>query len=125
MPDKQTTALLKSLDAQIRGSFEPLLKEKPMTTAELRKAVDVYMTRLVETASRVPSADPVAGKMAGEQCLDLLDASGTDDDENAHPLVQAAVRYYVTATDAQSDLSVGGFDDDLEVIARVKDTLDL
>lgn len=125
MADKQTTALLKSLPEPTRKSFEPLLKEKPMTTAALRKAVNVYMTRLVETASRVPSADPAAGRLAGEQCLDLLDASGTEDDENAHPLVQAAVRYYVLATDAQSDLSAGGFDDDLEVIARVTETLDL
>lgn len=125
MADKQTTALLKSLDAPIREAFEPLLREKPMTTAQLRKTVNTYVERLVETATRVPSAEPLAGKQAGEECLDLLDAAGTEDDEAPHILLQAAVRYFVTATDAQSDLTAGGFDDDLEVIARVREALDL
>ena len=91
----------------------------------MRRTVERYVERLVETATRVPSADPVAGRRAGEQCLDLLDATGVDDDDNPHALVQAAIRYFVTANDAQSDLSAGGFDDDLEVIAVVRERLDL
>jgi hypothetical protein len=125
MADKQTTAVLKSLPKPIREAFEPFLGEKPMTTAKLRRTVDTYLERLVETASRVPSADPTAGRKAGDECIDMLDAGGTEDDESPHILVQAAVRYFVTASDAQSDLGEGGFDDDLEVIARVRETLDL
>lgn len=125
MPDRKTTALLKKLPEPIRKAFEPLLREKAITTADLRRTVDVYVERVVETATRVPSADPASGRKAGEQCLDMLDAAGTEDDESPHPLLQAAIRYFVTASDAQDDLSAGGFDDDLEVIARVREALDL
>jgi len=125
MADKHTTAVLKKLPAEIRKAFEPLLREKPATAADLRRTVERYVERLVQTATRVPSADPVAGRLAGEQCVDMLDASGVEDDDSPHPLIQAAIRYFVTASDAQSDLSAGGFEDDLEVIAVVRKRLDL
>lgn len=123
MSDTVTSRVLDQLPAPIRRSFEPLLDEPAMTVSELRESVSDYLDRLDETASRVPSADPTAGREVGEQCLDLLDEVEGAEGEEPHPLVQAAIRYFTMADDAASDLSAGGFEDDLEVLTAVRDEL--
>ena len=125
MTDKQKTTVLESLSQPVRKAFEPLLREKPITTAKLRSTVDTYLERVLETAARVPSAEPAVARKAAAESIDLLDASGADEDEAPDILIQAAVRYFVIASDGQSDLSPGGFDDDLEVLAAVRKTLKL
>ncbi|MFW6198328.1 MAG: hypothetical protein ACOC5E_00745 [Acidobacteriota bacterium] len=123
MSDNSTSKVLDQLAGPIRRSFEPLLEEPGMTIAELRDSVTDYLDRLDETASRVPSADPGAGREVGEQCLDLLDSAEAADGEEPHPLVQAAIRYFTMAGDAEPDLSAGGFEDDLEVLTAVREEL--
>lgn len=124
MPDTVTSRVLDQLPGPIRQAFEPLLDEPGATVAELRESVSDYLDRLDEAASRVPSADPAAGREVGEQCLDLLDAADEEGEgEEPHELVQAAIRYFTMANDAASDLSAGGFEDDLEVLTAVREEL--
>lgn len=125
MPEKLTSRVLERLAEPTREAFEPLLDQEPKTTDELRQTVSRYMDRLESSASRLPSVDLATARDLADQCMNLLDTADDIDDDDAHRLIRAGVRYFVTAADAESDLGPSGFDDDREVLTAVREELDL
>jgi [ribosomal protein S5]-alanine N-acetyltransferase len=102
-----------------RPVFERLLREPLRDPEDLRREVVLYVNMLAHTAADNPSVDPELGRDIGRTCEGLLMAIGLATPEHARRQIQAAVRYFVTEEDGDSDLEIGGLDEDAAVANAV------
>ena len=99
-----------------RPVFQRLLDEPPISTDELAAQVDAHTEALLATDGDV---DRAAAQRLQTACQALLGSLTEFTGDSTRQLVQAACRYYVLEEDAQADSSLGGLDDDVEVVAAV------
>lgn len=102
-----------------RAVFERLMAEPLRDPDDLRREVGLYVNMLASAAQDDPSVDHELGRDIGRACDGLLAALGDATPEHARRQIQAAVRYFVTEEDGDSDLEIGGLDEDAAVVNAV------
>jgi ribosomal-protein-alanine N-acetyltransferase len=102
-----------------RATFEKLLAEPLFDPEDLRREVVLYVTMLTSAADDDPSIDDQLGRDIARTCEGLLMAITDATPEHARRQIQAAARYFVTEEDGDSDLGIGGLDEDVAVANAV------
>ncbi len=102
-----------------RPVFERLLAEPLFDPEDLRREVGLYVSMLANAAEDDPSVDHELGRDIGRICDALLVAITDSTPEHARRQIQAAARYFVTEDDGDSDLEIGGLDEDAAVANAV------
>lgn len=105
---------------EARPRFAELLEEPLVPAEELLKQVDACLGTVRHAVMQGAPLDVPLVEQIAERARQLVRRVGTDGREDRRRLVQAAVRYFVEADDAEGDLvSLMGFDDDAEVVEAV------
>lgn len=115
---KGIPAVLASLSNESRAVFSSLLDEPVADPADLLQEVDAYVEELEKAVEEGADLDLDRGRRAAERCRAMLAEKYRS--EEAQWLVQAAVRYFVLAEDAERDRDTFGFHDDEEVLGVVE-----
>jgi ribosomal-protein-alanine N-acetyltransferase len=102
-----------------RHVFNRLLNEPLLHPDDLRREVALYVDMLANAARENPSVDHELGRDIGRTCEGLLMAITDATPEHARRQIQAAARYFVTEEDGDSDLEIGGLDEDAAVANAV------
>lgn len=102
-----------------RPVFERLVAEPLRDPEDLRREVGLYVSMLDGAAHDDPSVDHQLGRDIARTCDGLLMAIGESTPEHTRRQIQAAVRYFVTEEDGDSDLGIGGLDEDAAVANAV------
>jgi uncharacterized membrane protein YkvA (DUF1232 family) len=109
-----------SLRGRSRDVLRTLLDEPLVSADELRREIAEYVAAVHARAQREEFVDVRLVDRVGDACLGLLSAIGDEAPPESRRLVQAAIRYFILESDADSDFSsVVGFDDDAEVVNAV------
>ncbi|MEM6293121.1 MAG: GNAT family protein [Myxococcota bacterium] len=103
--------------------FNDLLSEPLRTTEQTRGAVQAYLQFIEAEAAASPSVDLAIARDVARVCEGLLDAVTDKTPEHARRQIQAAARYFVTEADGDSDLDIGGLDEDAAVANAVAEHL--
>jgi hypothetical protein len=102
-----------------RRVFERLLGEPLRDPEDLRREVVLYVNMLASAAADDPSVDHQLGRDIARTCEGLLMAIGDGTPEHARRQIQAAALYFVTEEDGDSDMAIGGLDEDAAVANAV------
>lgn len=102
-----------------RPVFERLLTEPLRDPEDLRREVALYVSMLTSAADDDPSVEDQLGRDIARTCDGLLMAITEATPEHARRQIQAAARYFVTEEDGDSDLAIGGLDEDVAVANAV------
>lgn len=102
-----------------RPVFERLLGEPLRDPEDLRREVALYVSMLTSAADDDPSVEDQLGRDIARTCEGLLMAITEATPEHARRQIQAAARYFVTEEDGDSDLAIGGLDEDVAVANAV------
>jgi hypothetical protein len=112
--------VLTSAPAGAAGLLREYLKEPLREVSELREEVRSYLSHLEHLSTEAEFLDLTLARRIGAQCAALLEGLNPHGSEDAHRLVQAAIRYFIEDDDAEGDTtSPIGFDDDAEVVEIV------
>lgn len=103
--------------------FERLLKEPLRDPDDLTREVRLYVDILANAAADTPSVDHELGRDIARTCEGLLMAISEATPEHTRRQIQAAARYFVTEDDGDSDLEIGGLDEDAAVANAVAEHL--
>lgn len=118
-----TDAIQRGLPREIVTPYGSCLSAELRPAEALRGEVDRYLGMLREKASVDAFLDLATAEKVGAGCMRLIDLVEASGSEAAHHAVQAAVTYFELEDDAESDGSVIGFDDDLQVVAATFEAL--
>ncbi len=99
--------------------FNEFLAERPGTFEGLRREVRSRLGILTAAAEADGLVDLHEARQLCDTCLRLIDRADTDPSSPSRRLTWAAVRYFVFEDEAQTDLMVGGLDDDRAVLEAV------
>src|SRR5262245_9204138 len=113
--------------AQLPGAVRQVLAEcqarPPRPLQEMRHAVVDYLRLLRRQAQQVEFLDLETAERAARGCLHLITTAEHVSDPARERAIQAAVEYFLRRADAEDDLSIVGFDDDLQVIRTTAEVL--
>ena len=112
-------AAIPALPPVAKDVFAKLLKEPLRETEALRQEVRDYVVVIETAAKDNPYVDDILGRDIARVCEGLMDAILEDTPEITRRQIQAAARYFVTEEDGDSDLSIGGLDEDAAVANAV------
>ncbi len=114
------------LSEEIKGHIEPLIKSIPESDLEkYAKAADSYFNRITIQHSRNAFVDLPLAQDLHRVALFLL-KKYPDLPPDDQKLAAAGIRYFLMSHGAEPDLaSVDGFEDDVEAMNAVLDTLGL
>lgn len=108
------------IPAEARNRFQELLHEPLMAPEVLLKEVDDCVGMVRRVVMEGAPLDVSMVERLADQAREMVGRAGTDAPEPQRRMVQAAVRYFVLADDAEGDLvSLMGFDDDALVLEAV------
>jgi RimJ/RimL family protein N-acetyltransferase len=102
-----------------RAVFERLLDEPLLPGDELRTQIRGHVDRIAAAAKDNPYVDDILARDIARVCEGLLDAVVDATPEHTRRQIQAAARYFVTEDDGDSDLAIGGLDEDAAVANAV------
>lgn len=103
--------------------FQELMAEPLRETSQTRDAVQAYVAFIEAESKNNPSVELPLAQDIARVCEGLLDAIRTDTPEHARRQIQAAARYFVTEADGDSDLDIGGLDEDAAVANAIAEHL--
>ncbi|MEX1367694.1 MAG: GNAT family protein [Nannocystaceae bacterium] len=106
-----------------REVFDRLLREPLFDPDDLCREVRLYAEMLATAAQDDASVDHELGRDIARTCEGLLLAVTDATPEHARRQIQAAARYFVTEEDGDSDLEIGGLDEDAAVANAVAEHL--
>lgn len=106
-----------------REVFDRLLTEPLRDPDDMCREVRLYAEMLANAAADDPSVDHELGRDIARTCEGLLMAITDATPEHARRQIQAAARYFVTEEDGDSDLEIGGLDEDAAVANAVAEHL--
>lgn len=110
---------IRGLPPVAREVFERLMNEPLRDIEDLRNEVREYVV-VIETAAREnPYVDDVLARDIARVCEGLFDAVNDRTPAWVRRQIQAAARYFVTEEDGDSDLAIGGLDEDAAVANAV------
>ncbi len=112
-------AVIEGIPPVARGVFDKLLAEPVRDADALRREVQLYVEIIDKAATDNPYVDNELGRAIAHVCNGLLDGWSTTLPEHTRRQIQAAIRYFVTEEDGDSDLVIGGLDEDAAVINAV------
>jgi hypothetical protein len=110
---------IRALPPVAKDVFARLLDEPLRPLDELREEVRQYVAVLEHAAQDNPYVDDILARDIGRVCEGLLDAVTEETPELVLRQIQAAILYFVTEEDGDSDLSIGGLDEDAAVANAV------
>lgn len=110
---------IEGLPPMAKDVFARLMEEPLRDVQTLLSEVDDYVAMLERTGALNPEVDVDIGREVGRVCRGLLEAVNERTPESARRQVQAAARYFVTEDDGDSDLVIGGLDEDAAVANAV------
>jgi hypothetical protein len=114
------------LEPKTRRIAEQIAREALVSAEVLADELQQYVEELEGHSSNAGFFDHDVANRIAALCWKLLDALPAEPEERQHRLTQVAINYFVLAEDAQDDNhSLGGFDDDLEVVTAVINELGL
>lgn len=102
-----------------RAVFERFLAEPLRDGDSLRAEIREHALRIETAAADNPYVDDVLARDIARICEGLLDAVVDTTPEHTRRQIQAAARYFATEEDGDSDLSIGGLDEDAAVANAV------
>jgi hypothetical protein len=102
-----------------REVFERLMVEPLRERDALAREVALYVEVIDNAAVDNPYVDNDLGRDIARVCNGLLEGWSTTLPEHTRRQIQAAVRYFVTEEDGDSDLVIGGLDEDAAVANAV------
>ncbi len=102
-----------------RAVFERFLAEPLRDADSLRAEMRAHVERIEAAAAENPYVDDVLARDIARICEGLLDAVIDSTPEWTRLQIQAAARYFATEEDGDSDLSIGGLDEDAAVANAV------
>ena len=102
-----------------KAVFTKLFDEALLDQDELRGQIRDHLARIQEAARENPYVDDILAKDIARVCEGLLDAVVDSTPEHTRRQIQAAGRYFVTEEDGDSDLAIGGLDEDAAVANAV------
>ncbi len=109
--------VLAAVPASIAGLLRQYLDEPLRAPDELRTDVHAYLAKLESLSADMEFLDLALARRIAAACEALLTGVGSHGSEDAHRLVQIAVRYFIEDDDDEGDTtSPIGFDDDAEVV---------
>jgi RimJ/RimL family protein N-acetyltransferase len=117
-------------DADIRGLppvakdiFFRLMQEPLREVDDLRTEVRDYVKLIENAAAENPYVDDIMGRDIARVCEGLFDAIIDETPEHTRRQIQAVARYFVTEEDGDSDLAIGGLDEDAAVANAIAEHL--
>jgi RimJ/RimL family protein N-acetyltransferase len=102
-----------------REVFDALVAEPLRDVETLRAQLREYVRRIEAAAADSPAVDAALARDIARVCDGLLAGIHDAIPEHTRRQVQAAVRYFVTEQDGDSDLAIGGLDEDAAVANAV------
>lgn len=102
-----------------RAVFERLLGEPLLGDEAMREQIREHVARIEDAARENPYVDDALARDIARVCEGLLDAVVDATPEWTRRQIQAASRYFVTEDDGDSDLAIGGLDEDAAVANAV------
>ena len=106
-----------------REVFERLMTEPLRDPDDMRRECALYLQVIENAAAQNPYVDDDVGRDIARVCDALLAAIDDDTPEHTRRQIQAAARYFVTEEDGDSDLAIGGLDEDAAVTNAVAEHL--
>lgn len=110
---------IRGLPPVAREVFERLMAEPLRDVEDLRKEVRDYVVVIENAARENPYVDDILARDIARVCEGLFDAVNERTPAWARRQIQAAARYFVTEEDGDSDLAIGGLDEDAAVANAV------
>jgi hypothetical protein len=124
--DVSIDRVMQALPTRVAAIVERLFREHRSSPIELHRAVSDYRNGLEGAARDGRYIDVILATEVANLLHRLIDTLQVPVEPEHHRLVQAAVRYFVTEEDAESDRdSLIGFEDDRLVAAAVAEELGL
>lgn len=102
-----------------RVIFDRFVEEALLDDDTMRAQIRGHVARIEAAAADNPYVDDVLARDIARVCEGLLDAVVDTTPEWTRRQIQAASRYFVTEEDGDSDLSIGGLDEDAAVANAV------
>ncbi len=115
--------LKQRLPADVAAAFSACKPSSLRAPTVLRADVARYLEVLTTRSSTDAFLDFDTASKVAAGCSRLLDLLGSQPTPGVHEAVQAAIDYFILEEDAESDGSVIGFDDDLEVVQAAFEAL--
>lgn len=103
--------------------FARLIKEPLRDAKDLQRECALYLGIIDTAAQDNPYVDAALGKEIARICHALLADIEATTPEHTRRQIQAATRYFVTEDDGDSDLAIGGLDEDAAVANAVAEHL--
>ncbi|MEM6996398.1 MAG: GNAT family N-acetyltransferase [Myxococcota bacterium] len=103
--------------------FERLMKEPLRDPEDMRRECALYVGMIETAAESNPYVDNELGREIARICDALLADIDAGTPEHTRRQIQAAARYFVTEEDGDSDLAIGGLDEDAAVANAVAEHL--
>ncbi len=115
-PVQDAVAGIPSMATEI---FERLMKEPLRDPEDMRRECALYLGMIETAAEQNPYVDNELGREIARICDALLADIDPSTPEHTRRQIQAAARYFVTEEDGDSDLAIGGLDEDAAVANAV------
>jgi RimJ/RimL family protein N-acetyltransferase len=108
-------AAIAGIPGVARTIFDKLYAEPLLDDATMRAQIRGHVARIEAAAKDNPYVDDILARDIARVCEGLLDAVVESTPEWIRRQIQAASRYFVTEEDGDSDLEIGGLDEDAAV----------
>lgn len=106
-----------------RDIFDRLMTEPLRDPEDMRRECALYLGLIEHAAESNPYVDNEVGRQIARICDALLADIDASTPEHTRRQIQAAARYFVTEEDGDSDLAIGGLDEDAAVANAVAEHL--
>lgn len=116
---RPTEAPIRGLPPVAREVFETLMKAPLRDVEGLKAELREYVAVIEDAARDNPYVDHALARDIARVCDGLLDGILDTTPEHTRRQIQAAARYFVTEEDGDSDLAIGGLDEDAAVANAV------
>jgi RimJ/RimL family protein N-acetyltransferase len=120
---KDASEPIRGLPPVAKDVFLRFVDEPLRSMDEVRQEVRQYVASIEQAAENNPYIDDILARDIARVLGGLMDAVTEDTPELARRQIQAAARYFVTEEDGDSDLAIGGLDEDAAVANAVADHL--
>ncbi len=103
--------------------YDKLYAEPLRDGDALRVEIRDHVARIEAAAKDNPYVDDILARDIARVCEGLLDAVVESTPEHTRRQIQAAARYFVTEEDGDSDLAIGGLDEDAAIANAIAEHL--
>lgn len=121
-PPSRVGINLTGIPVELREMFEELVQRPLTDLSVLRSKVQEHVADIEHEHQINEFVDLEGARQLGQHCLELLERWDTLTSADRH-LVHAAVSYFISWDDYESDLDIGGLDDDKQIVAAVRSYL--